>query len=102
MSPELLEAREEAEAAKAALVRFLRPAFKKVQAGYLKRLQDVATSEPWAGDKIRNLALVQALAEQVQAHIETQALGLVVADHSLEHIRKIEKLSPERRRILGI
>lgn len=97
----LHRAAEASDAAKAALTH-LGPAFDAVEAIYAERLREVAVKEPWAADKLRALALAQKISEAVRGHIEAIMLGGEVADKQLDRVRKIEKMSPERRRILGL
>lgn len=101
MRPELAEARERADQAKMALDH-LRPAFEAVEALYAARLRDVAVMEPWAADKLRALALAQKISEAVRGQIEAIVLGGEVAEQQIGRVKKIEAMSPERRRILGI
>lgn len=77
-------------------------AFDAVTAGYMARLKEVASTEPWAVDKLRSLALAQQIAESVRAHIAAVAAGANIAEAELRHRRKIERMTPERRRILGL
>lgn len=101
MSPELIDAREKAEAARGALAH-LRSAFEQVEALYAERLKAVAVAEPWAADKLRNLALAQKIAEAVREQIEAIVAGGEVAEQQMDRVRRIEKMTPERRRILGL
>ncbi|MBO9624161.1 MAG: hypothetical protein J7500_15745 [Sphingomonas sp.] len=87
--------------AKAALA-VLDDAFDAVSEGYLTRLRQIAVAEPWAADKLRSLALAQQIAEGVRNHIKAIAAGANVGEAELEYRRKIERMSPERRRALGI
>lgn len=89
-------------AAERALTEHLGPAFSVVQDLYAKRLQDVASSEPWAVDKIRSLALALKVVEAVRGQIEGVVAGGEMAEQQLARARKIEQMSPERRRILGL
>lgn len=102
MKEQLAEAKTVAESAERALADHLRPAFDAVTALYADRLRDVAVKEPWAADKLRALALAQKVAEAVQGHIEAKVTGGDVAEGELKRLRKIESMSPERRRILGL
>lgn len=77
-------------------------AFLTVSGGYLARMRDVAVAEPWASDKIRNLALAQKIAAEVEAHIRSIVANGAIEDAEREYRQKIEKMSPERRRWLGV
>jgi hypothetical protein len=92
---------EAAQGAKQAMAH-LSPAFDAVEATYSARLTEIATSEPWAVDKIRSLAMALKVSQGVRAHIAAIIGGGDIAETNETHRRKIEKLSPERRRILGL
>lgn len=92
---------EQAERAKTAL-EVLDEAFRAVSGGYLARMRDIAVAEPWASDKIRNLALAQKIASEAEAHIRLIVANGVIEDAERDHRRRIEKMSPERRNILGL
>lgn len=101
MTPELAEARERADKAEQALAH-LRPAFEQVEALYAERLREVAVKEPWAADKLRALALAQKISEAVREQIEGIVAGGEVVEQQVARAKRIEKMSPERRRILGL
>jgi len=100
MTPE--EKRDEGQAARAAIDRFLGPAFDLVEAAYVERLAEIAGSEPWAADKLRAVATALRVTREVRAHVDGVAAGGRAAQVTLDHHRKIEAMSPERRRILGL
>jgi hypothetical protein len=77
-------------------------AFDAVISDYRERLCAVAVAEPWAADKLRALALAQKIAEGARAHIEAMVAQGTVGKHAVENLRKIEAMSPQRRRILGL
>lgn len=91
----------EAQAAKQAMAH-LGPAFDAVEASYTSRLTEIATAEPWAVHKIRALAMALKVSQGVRSHIAAIIGGGDIAETHEAHRRKIEKLSPERRRILGL
>jgi len=91
-----------AESAAKALSDHLAPAFDVVEAAYTHRLASVAASEPWAVDKLRALALALKVSQEVRAQIETVVADGPVAKVAAAHLRKVEAMSPERRRILGL
>lgn len=99
MTPEDQIAR--GERAQAALS-VLYEAFEAVISDYHERLCQVAVKEPWANDKLRALALAQKIAEGVRLHIEAMVAEGTVGAHAVEHLKRIEKMSPQRRRILGL
>jgi len=80
----------------------LEEAFLTVSGGYLARMRDVAVAEPWAADKIRNLALAQKIAGEAEAHIRAIVANGVIEAEQRAYRQKIEKMSPERRNILGL
>ncbi len=91
-----------ADSAAKALVEHLTPAFALVEATYIQRLATVAAAEPWAVDKLRSLAQALKVSQEVRAQIEAVVADGPVAKVAVDHLRKIEAMSPERRRILGI
>lgn len=86
----------------AALKEFLDPAFDVVIADYMARLTQIAAETPWDTAKIVKLAAAAKIAEQVRVQIK----GLVAdGDMALDDKRrahKIEGLSTERRKLMGI
>lgn len=98
----LTDAKMLADAADKAMDEHLRPAFEAVEGLYMARLQDVAVKEPWAADKLRALALALKISQAARAQIEAKVKGGDLADDQLKRLRKIEAMSPERRRVLGL
>jgi hypothetical protein len=90
-----------AQAAKQALMH-LNPAFEAVEAEYTRRLTEIATTEPWAVDKIRSLAFALKVSVGVRGHIEAIVGGGDIAQENVKRTAQIEALSPERRRWLGL
>lgn len=90
------------EQAQAALDRWLGPAFEAVNAVWTARMADIAVKEPWSDGKIRNLALALKISEEVRKQIEAVAADGKVALADVRHMRKLEELSPERKKWLGI
>jgi len=80
----------------------LGPAFDEVDAAYLRQLAHVASVEPWATDKIKALSRAMEVSKGVRAHIAAIIAGGNIAEANEKYTRQIEKLSPERRRILGL
>jgi hypothetical protein len=91
-----------AERTKNALSEHLSPAFSHVETVYQERLAHIAATEPWAVDKIRSLALALMVSREVRGYLEAIVANGGVAKAQIEHTRKIERMSPERRKILGI
>lgn len=93
---------QKAQEAKQALDGPIGGSFDVVTEIYRDRLAAIAAAEPWAVDKIRSLALALKIAGEVRNHIAAVAAGGDVAQAAIDHAKKIEKLSPERRKILGL
>lgn len=91
-----------AQDAERALKHHLAPAFAAVEQVYTMRMAQVAAGEPWAVDKIRALALALKVSQEVRSHIEAIVADGPVAEAAAKHLRTIEAMSPQRRRILGI
>ena len=83
-------------------LKVLSPAFEAVIAAYMRRITDIASKEPWEGRKITNLAMAARITEEVRGYIEAIAADGPVAMDELKRLRNIERMSPERRRGLGI
>jgi len=83
-------------------MKVLAPAFDEVDAAYLQQLAQVAATEPWSTDKIKALSRAMEVSKGVRAHIAAVIAGGNIAEAHDKHTRQIEKLSPERRRILGL
>lgn len=80
----------------------LDPAFEAVISLYMKRMTEIASKEPWEGRKITSLAVAAKIAEEVRDFIKAIALDGPVAMDELKRLRKIEAMTPERRKVLGI
>lgn len=91
-----------AQQAERALKDHLAPAFALIEQVYTHRMAQVAAAEPWAVDKIRSLALALKVSQEVRSHIEAIVADGPVAEAAVTHLRKIETMSPQRRRILGL
>lgn len=83
-------------------MKVLAPAFDAVDAVYLQQLAHVAATEPWATDKIKALAFALKVSQGVRSHIAAVIAGGDIEAANEAYTRQIEKLSPERRRILGL
>lgn len=91
-----------ADRASAALAEFIDPAFDIAAAAYLSRVSDIVASEPWATEKVKALMT----AARVLAEVRNQVASLVadgeVAAKEIIRVDRIEKISPAKRRILGL
>jgi uncharacterized membrane protein len=97
----LAERADRANAAASAL-KHLDAAFDEVIATYMKRMTVIASTEPWEGRKITNLAVAAKIAEEVRSSIRAIASDGPAAHDEIRRLRKIEGMSPERRRVLGL
>lgn len=77
-------------------------AFDEVIATYMKRMTQIAASEPWEGRKITNLAIAAKIAEEVRNTIAAVAADGPLAHDEMRRLRNIERMSPERRKVLGL
>lgn len=88
--------------AERAMEQFLAPAFDAVAKAYTDRLSEIASSEPWASDKIVKLALANRVLREVRNQIEAViADGRVAADLKAK-AKKIDAIPIERRRLMGM
>ncbi|WP_420140156.1 hypothetical protein [Sphingomonas sp.] len=94
--------RADAEAADAAMKRWLGPAFEVVAATYSARLQEIAASEPWETAKIAKLAVALKIAAEVRKQIEAVVADGAVAAQDIRYRKQIENIPHEKRKILGI
>lgn len=69
---------------------------------YVERIKQISTSEPWEAQKITNLAIASSIAEQVKKALESGASDEALAREELARTRQIERLTPERRRAIGM
>lgn len=93
---------ERAHHAKRALEEFLEPAFAVVTAEYGARLLAVCAKEPWATDRIAALANATRIVEEVKAQIVSLVYDGESAKQEIERVRRIEALTPRRRRLVEI
>lgn len=88
--------------AERAMEQFLAPAFDAVAKAYTERLSDIASSEPWASDKIVKLALANRVLREVRNQIEALIAAGDVARAGKAHAEKIAAIPIERRRLMGM
>lgn len=88
--------------ARRALEEFLDPAFEVVRAEYQARLTAICASKPWATNEIAALAN----ATRIVAEVRNQIAGLVMdgaeAQKQIDRAKRIEALTPAKRRLLNI
>jgi hypothetical protein len=92
----------EATDAQAAYTRFIGPAIDAIATDVTARMMRIAVDAPSKEGDIKWMALTLSNLRAVQSHI-----GLIIADGTIEqgqreHAAMIAKLSPERKKILGI
>ena len=85
-----------------AALEFLKPAFDVVHADYMARLVTISSEQPWETGKISKLATAARVVEEVRAQIMAIAADGKAAEADLMRARRIERMHPERRKILGI
>ena len=88
--------------AKMALDEFLEPAFDAVIHAYTARIEEIAASQPWEGQKITSLANAARIAKSVKAQIEAIVYEGERADGVRLRNKEIEQLSPAKRRFLDM
>lgn len=92
----------EANNAKAALDKYLAPAFTVVEATYARRLTDLAAEKPWEAEKITKLATALKIARSVRAQIEAIVADGKVAESEIAYAAQIERIPTHKRNILGL
>lgn len=88
--------------AERAMEQFLAPAFDAVAEAYTVRLSDIASTEPWASDKIVKLALANRVLREVRNQIEAVIAAGDVAKADRAHAEKIAAIPIERRKLMGM
>lgn len=79
-------------------LKLLDEAFDAVVAAYMARQREIARSEPWAGQKMANLAVAANIADDVRAALHAIAKDGDIARAEMVRTRKIEDMSPTQRR----
>lgn len=93
---------ERARQAKLALETFLDPAFETVVAAYAARLEQLASTTPWEAGKITALANAQRIAKEVRSQIAALVLDGTDAKQNIDRAKRIEEMTPAKRRLLQI
>jgi hypothetical protein len=88
--------------AQRALDEFLDPAFELVADVYQQRLEDLASATPWEAGKITALANALRIAKEVRSQIHGIVKDGTVAGDNIKRAKRIEELTPARRRLLNI
>ena len=81
---------------------FLEPAFETVKGEYRARLSQVCAATPWEASKISALANAERIANEVQAQLVALVADGTDAQSQIDRAKKIETLSPAKRRLLQI
>ena len=76
----------------------LDPAFDAVVAAYMARQREIARSEPWAAQKMSNLAVAANIADDVRAALHAIVKDGEMATAEMVRTRRIEEMSPTQRR----
>lgn len=85
-----------------ALAEFVGPACDTLEAEYAERVIELSASTPWETSKIAALAAGIRVARQVRAQMIAIIADGKDAQAGRDRVNSIEKLSPARRRILGL
>lgn len=93
---------ERAARAQQALDEFFAPAMARARESFSARLKDICAREPWAADKIAAMANAIRILEELGRDIEGAIRDGDEAAQSLLRAEKYERLTPARRRLLGI
>lgn len=93
---------ERAARAKRAMDEFFEPAFETIGLTYLQRLEEISAREPWATNKIAAVANAVRITKELRGQIEALIHDGAEAKITLEQTKRMEALSPTKRRLLGI
>lgn len=81
---------------------FMAPAFDELHAVYTDRLKAIASTAPWEAHKITALANATRILEEVRTQITGLVRDGVDAQAKIDRAKRVEDLSPARRRLLNI
>lgn len=93
---------ERARQAKLALDNFLDPAFAVVAEEYQARLTGLCATRPWATNEIAALANATRVVTEVRSQIAALVADGAEAQNGIDRAKRIEGLSPARKRLLNI
>ncbi|TFI59102.1 hypothetical protein E2493_06135 [Sphingomonas parva] len=93
---------ERAARARRAIEEFLAPALGRAHETFSARLKDICAREPWAADRIAALANAIRILEELGKDLEAAIHDGDAAAQALLRAEKYERLTPARRRLLGI
>lgn len=93
---------ERAARAARAIDEFFAPALTRAHDSFSTRLKEICAREPWAADKIAAVANAIRIVEELGKDLEAAIRDGDEAAQSILRAGKYEKLTPARRRLLGI
>lgn len=93
---------ERARQASLALKDYLDPALNVVIDSYTERLEQLASTAPWEAGKITALANAVRIAREVRGQIAQLVADGTDAKQNIERAKRIEQLTPAKRRLLQI
>ena len=101
---ELSDAQRVERAARAAraIEEFFAPALARAHEAFSGRLKEICAREPWASDKIAAIANAIRILEELGKDLEAAIHDGDEAAQSILRAGKYEKMTPARRRLLGI
>ena len=101
---ELSDAQRVERAARAAraIDEFFAPALARAHDSFATRLKEICAREPWAADKNAAVANAIRIVEELGKDLEAAIRDGDEAAQSILRVGKYEKLTPARRRLLGI
>lgn len=80
------------------LLEQIAPYHERVMEAWAERHREILGTTPWEDHKLRMLAFAYKAASEALALIRADIADGEVARSTLEHVRKIQNLSPEQRR----
>ncbi len=93
---------ERADRATKAIDEFFAPALARAHAAFSERLKDICAREPWAAHRIAAIANAIRILEELGNDLEAAIRDGDAAAQSIMRAEKYERLTPARRRLLGI
>jgi len=93
---------ERAVRARSAIDEFFAPALARAHTAFSARLKEICAREPWAADRIAAVANAIRILEELGRDLESAIHDGDAAAAALLRAEKYEKLTPARRRLLGI
>ena len=93
---------ERAKRARDAIDEFFAPALARAHAAFSARLKEICAREPWATDRIAAVANAIRILEELGKDLEAAIRDGDAAAEALLRAERYERLTPARRRLLGI